>query len=194
MRDVARVALAQLVRVLCETAECMSVADSFLLGRTASDSVGCCLSISSYAPPPQKVYVAIALVILPLLLIVVGAIGVLMVVWRIVDLVREYLVMLCVLALSLTMSTAWWALMIARTFDSPASIALWLGIELAQILVCVVVAMLSLKWLFAFVFLIRGEAWLTRTERIVSGALFGFIGAWGVVGLGCFISIALGLQ
>jgi hypothetical protein len=139
------------------------------------------------------VFVAIALVFVPLLLIAAGTIGVLAFHWRIADLVREYLVMLSVLTLSLVMSLVWWALMIDLSFDSSASILLWLGIELAQILVCVVVAMLSLKWLFAFVFLV-GEPWSSKTELLVSVAVFGIIGACGIVGLGCFISVAVQLR
>jgi hypothetical protein len=194
MRDVGRVGVTQRLRTLCETTECVSVADSFLSSRTATDAVGCCLYTYAYAPPPQKVFIVVALVVLSLLLVAAGTIGALPFVWRVAYPVREYLVMLGVLTLSLIMSLVWWALMIDLPFDSFPSILLWFGIELAQILVCVVVAMLSLKWLFAFVFLVREKAWTSRTERIVSFSVFGCIGALGVAGLGCVISVALQLQ
>ncbi len=151
----------------------------------------CCRFNYLSSGPPWKVFVVIALTMLSLLLLATVTILVLIFVWRVADLMREYVLMFVLLLSSLVVGLVWWALMLDTGLGEQSGTVLWFLIELAQIIVCMLVALLSLKWLFAFVFLLRGEPWSPKTEKTVPASLFLLIGAFGVVGFACFVWIAV---
>jgi hypothetical protein len=116
---------------------------------------------------PQKIYWLLGISLNAILLVATVVVAVLVVcVWRIARFTKHFLLLLAAIFVMVGANLVWWAFQSAR-FQAQRMAAGSLLLFSPIISMCIIATM-SIRWVFAFVFLVRGSEVIVRTEKIVS--------------------------